>query len=482
VQAGEEDLWRAARSDAHGRSAAAIVRPRQRWSLNFVHPGLERLFGQVEYTQNRRFITVACSVMAAVVACFFALDPILAPAYALDTIAAARAWVGLPSLVMLVVGVRLWPRSAVWVPWAATFGLLYMLVQAVLLLKLGVDAFQYLSYGVWQGLIAIFFLMGLPFRWAMVIGACSCLAYGGAALLIHVGLDAFMTYFAVDAVIVYSFCAIAVFRYERASRRQFVAQAQANFAYDQQLLAQADRRRWLEVFADFLGHELKNAMARLSSAIDLASLKGQEDRAQAHRDSAQQSLAFMRRLLTQAADATSLEAALTRSDRKRVPLSDLVVERMAGHQQDSPEVCFDLAIEPAIVLEGNEDALVQLLDKLVNNAIEHGSPGLPVQVQLRRLAQAGWCRLAVRDLGDPLPTDTQRLFEPFYTDKGNKAALGASNLGLGLFVAETIARHHGGHLSAEPILDRESGVEGAVFWVDLPLVRVDQLPEAGTQR
>ncbi len=478
--ASEEALWRAICASARLPHQAHLIWPRQGWMLNFLHPALEQGYGQVEYTRNRWFITVACSIMAVVVACFFALDPILAPAYGLDTIAAARAWVGLPSLVLLVVGVRWIGRAERWYPWCAVCSSVYMLQVAVLLWQLGEPSFQYLSYGVWQGLIAIFFMAGLPLRWAVPTGAFSCLAYGATALAIRVDVDAFVTYFAVDAFIVFTFCAIAVFRYERASRRQFVAQARANIAYDQQLLAQADRRRWLEIFAGFLGHELKNAMARVSSSIEMASLTSRDGHVGTYFDRAQQSLAFMRRLLTQAADATSLEAALMRADRKPVDLSALVSGCLQDFEQDHPGTRFDAQVELGIVLEGNEDALEQMLDKLLNNAIEHGTPGLPIQVCLQ--AGAEGCRLIVRDLGDPLPPDAERLFEPFYTSKGPNALVGDSNLGLGLFVAQTIAHHHGGILSCEAIADAASGLEGATFVAQLAFGHIGAPQAAGNQR
>jgi signal transduction histidine kinase len=478
--ASEEALWRAICDSAKLPPQAPMAWPRQGWMLNFLHPALERAYGQAEYLRNRWFITVACSLMALVVACFFALDPILAPAYGLDTIAASRAWVGLPSLVLLVVGVRLIKQAERWYPWCAACTSVYMLQVAALLWQLGEPSFQYLSYGVWQGLIGVFFLSGLPLRWAAPTGAFCCLAYGAVALAIRVDVEAFVTYFAVDAFIVFTFCAIAVFRYERASRRQFVAQARANIAYDQQLLAQADRRRWLEIFAGFLGHELKNAMARVSSSIEMASLTSQDTRARTYFERAQHSLAFMRRLLTQAADATSLEVALARSDHARVDLSSLVAERLDDHQQDSTGPRFEVRVEPGIEVYGNEDALLQLLEKLINNAIEHGSPGLPIQVHLQ--AREGWCQLTVQDLGDALPPDTERLFEPFCSIKPRQATAADSNLGLGLFVARTIARYHGGTLKAQPLQDPATGMAGAAFTAELPLRGAEPSQVVGTHR
>jgi signal transduction histidine kinase len=57
-----------------------------------------------------------------------------------------------------------------------------------------------------------------------------------------------------------------------------------------------------------------------------------------------------------------------------------------------------------------------------------------------------------------------RLFEPFYTTK-------ASGTGLGLAISATIAREHGGQLTAE---NRPGG--GAVFRLKLPAADLAPVP------
>jgi len=56
--------------------------------------------------------------------------------------------------------------------------------------------------------------------------------------------------------------------------------------------------------------------------------------------------------------------------------------------------------------------------------------------------------------------DLPRIFEPFYTTKGD------TGTGLGLWLAESIVRKHEGQIRVRSC--RRPGQSGTVFWVFLP--------------
>jgi signal transduction histidine kinase len=222
-----------------------------------------------------------------------------------------------------------------------------------------------------------------------------------------------------------------------------------------------ERSEWLSVIAGFTRHELKNAMAGIGSSLELLERLALSANGAEYVDRAKRSLHFMRSILTQVANATSLESALELQELEDVDLSRLVAGRGDDlHREDNAHRC-ELVVTDGVHVLGNADSLLQMLDKLLNNALEHSGPGDLIRVSLE--ASNGRALLTVLNHGDPLPADNESLFRPFVSAG---PATREDNLGLGLYVAQTIARRHQGTIRAEPTADRP----GAVFVVDLPLL------------
>jgi signal transduction histidine kinase len=219
-----------------------------------------------------------------------------------------------------------------------------------------------------------------------------------------------------------------------------------------------ERLTWLENLARFLRHELKNQIVAVGTSIDLAQTGDSLAANRIYLDRAQRSLSRMRGLVSSATEATSLEAALAADEMDVVDLSTLVADRVLTFQQLHPTRQLVLRPKPGLFLQGNEERLAQLLDKLLNNAVEHSAPDAEIHVTLRR-ADESWFELSVENEGDPLPADKERIFEAFVSSQRH-----ADNLGLGLFVAQSIARNHGGWITAEGL----SEGSGARFVVRLP--------------
>jgi signal transduction histidine kinase len=106
------------------------------------------------------------------------------------------------------------------------------------------------------------------------------------------------------------------------------------------------------------------------------------------------------------------------------------------------------------------DALKQILFNLVDNAREAAGGDRPVEVRI--LPEAKTVTVDVLDRGPGIDPDVaSRLFDPFFTTKD-----AVTGVGLGLFVAEGLARRYGGHMTASQRTDPP----GALFRVVLPRV------------
>jgi signal transduction histidine kinase len=147
-----------------------------------------------------------------------------------------------------------------------------------------------------------------------------------------------------------------------------------------------------------------------------------------------------------------------RLERKPVALDELAREAARQFRRANPERRFEEQVAPAAV-EGDRDALLQLLLILLDNAAKHTREQGRVELELG--ASDGTARLVVADDGTGIPaSDLERIFERFYQADPSRYRGGA---GLGLSIARWIADEHGGTISAA---NRPEG--GARFEVLLP--------------
>jgi two-component system phosphate regulon sensor histidine kinase PhoR len=119
------------------------------------------------------------------------------------------------------------------------------------------------------------------------------------------------------------------------------------------------------------------------------------------------------------------------------------------------------AAEPIVVL-ADEEALEQILDNLLDNAIKYTNPGGTVTLRLRAEDTQGV--LEVEDTGIGIPhNQLPRIFERFYrVDRHRSRDIGGT--GLGLSIVKHLVQAMGGSVSVASRLH-----QGTTFTVRLPL-------------
>ena len=120
---------------------------------------------------------------------------------------------------------------------------------------------------------------------------------------------------------------------------------------------------------------------------------------------------------------------------------------------------------PVVVVQGDESRLEEILANLLSNATRYSPQGGPITVSVRHLA-GGFAEIAVQDQGIGIPREAQaHLAERFYRAE-NARHVSGQGLGLGIYLVNALAIHHGGHLSVE-----SEGIpgKGSTFRIALPL-------------
>ena len=107
---------------------------------------------------------------------------------------------------------------------------------------------------------------------------------------------------------------------------------------------------------------------------------------------------------------------------------------------------LESSVEPGLRVRGSESHLRQVLDILLDNAAKYCAPGGTVSVVLKK--QGSHCVLSVSNPGEAMSReDLKNIFKRFY--RIDKARAMNHSYGLGLSIAESIVKEHGGKIWAE---------------------------------
>jgi signal transduction histidine kinase len=141
------------------------------------------------------------------------------------------------------------------------------------------------------------------------------------------------------------------------------------------------------------------------------------------------------------------------------------VAELLRHQFDAAGVQLQVDAESPVMIRADADRVSQILINVVGNALAYTPEGGTVAATVRAVGRNTVVRIA--DSGRGLSaTDLERVFERFYR-VDPKASTGT---GIGLTIARSLARAHGGDITASsPGLGK-----GAVFEVVLPVAHERQ--------
>ena len=233
----------------------------------------------------------------------------------------------------------------------------------------------------------------------------------------------------------------------------------------------ADARRQLALaqkktdFVSNVSHELKTPLTSIRMFADLmqSGNLASEKRGQYLRIIMAES-ERLTRLINNVLDFARLDRRQKRYDMRPVDLHALLARTWEGQELHLRENGFTArwqAAPPPYRIEGDEDALAQVIVNLLSNAEKYS--GERREVELHSYLDNGSVFVSVLDRGSGVPAGEEaKIFEAFYRAHDSLSS-GIQGSGLGLTLAQRIAKEHGGEITYQA---RAGG--GSNFTLRLP--------------
>lgn len=215
-----------------------------------------------------------------------------------------------------------------------------------------------------------------------------------------------------------------------------------------------------------LAHDLGNYLTPLEGWVTLvrrrANREGRERDVQDLGD-AILTIKRLHAMISDMLDVGRLDQGLFHLSRQPVDLVALAQETTGTMQ--SGKLNIVLRAPDELPVQADPKRIRQALENLISNALKHSPAGAPIEVTIQEeKRQDGdvervWAVISVHDQGPGIPADLRpSLFKRFASGPNS------TGLGLGLYLARSIAEAHGGTLTVD-----SSPGQGTTFYLALPV-------------
>ncbi|SEW45811.1 sigma-B regulation protein RsbU (phosphoserine phosphatase) [Cognatiyoonia koreensis] len=200
-----------------------------------------------------------------------------------------------------------------------------------------------------------------------------------------------------------------------------------------------------EQFIAILGHDLRNPLASIASAMNILSREPLSKKSERIVRLTNGSVRRMSLLIDNVLDFArnrlggGIDLHISDEQSLENEIRQVVSELRAAHTDRD----IKLRISNTDKVACDVPRVGQLLSNLLGNAITYGDPTQPIHVKAG-LSGGNVFELSVRNFGPPISASAmERLFDPFVRSTNHEDREG---LGLGLYIASEIAKAHGGSL------------------------------------
>ncbi len=237
--------------------------------------------------------------------------------------------------------------------------------------------------------------------------------------------------------------------------------------YEVARVARADAEaasRAKDEFLAMLGHELRNPLAPIVTALELMKLRGNGQRTKEH-EVIERQVTHLTRLVDDLLDISKITRGKVHLDKHPVRLAQIVAKAVEIasplFEQRRHRVTVAL-VDDDLWLEADEVRVAQVVANLLTNAAKYTNPGGVIEIGARRDSEAAI--IEVRDNGRGISHDLlPRVFDLFVQGP-QESDRSQGGLGIGLALVRNLVTAHGGTVAVHS----EGPDRGSQFVVRLP--------------
>lgn len=212
-------------------------------------------------------------------------------------------------------------------------------------------------------------------------------------------------------------------------------------------LRRADRRK--DEFLATLAHELRNPLAPIRNAVHLLGLSDGDGRLTGLRTLLERQVNHMVRLVDDLLEVSRISRGQVTLQREPLDLGHIVEAAIESSRPLIDQSRHRLTVRfdaPTPWVLGDPVRLTQLLVNLLNNAARYTDPGGAIEVAVQQ--DGGEALVAVSDNGIGIAAEQLPLLFELFSQLDRSHARSQGGLGIGLSLAQTLARLHDGVLDA----------------------------------
>jgi len=205
-----------------------------------------------------------------------------------------------------------------------------------------------------------------------------------------------------------------------------------------------DYNEYLRSLASKLSHELRTPLAIVTSSLENLEHEPLNEASTDYAARARDGADRLRKILTAMSEASRVEELMQHAVPETFDLRAALNSTVAAYRDVYPDRSFNFDTElDAAITQGSPELVIQMLDKLVDNAVDFSSDEDTITIGL--LDKQGAFLFSVTNPGSPLPEQMRsQLFDSMVSIRSGSD----KHLGLGLYVAKLIAEGHGGRIDA----------------------------------